>query len=105
MTCDGLVGSLLLLHGLHPVDLERAHQSGIGESTSRATGSTSRGRSPFGTRRHRAASTPRTIRQTRAIEAAIIEAAPDVASLEFEDLADEDTTRVSLPIIQLGARR
>ena len=104
MTRDGLVGSLLLLHGLHPVDLETRVKQAL-EKVRLA-------RHPPEQEAEILLVAGDVVRlrlhnpsAKRAIEAAVVEAAPDVVSLEIEDLADEGTTRVSLPIVQLGAMR
>ncbi|HXG13008.1 MAG TPA: NifU family protein [Gemmataceae bacterium] len=103
---DDLVGSLLLLHGLHPVDLEARVRQALERVGSRLRahgaevelisldGGTARLRLRGG-----GASTA-ALRQ--AIEDALTEAAPDVTTLAIEEASPPDGTRFALPIVPPG---
>lgn len=105
---DQLVGGLLLLYGLHPLDLEtRLRQAldkarpslashggdveliGINEGVARVRLQSSNG--------HSCPSTVMTLKQT--LEAAIYDAAPDLVALEWEGLVEPSTPAA---LVQLG---
>lgn len=109
-TRDDLVSNLLLLHGLHPHDLEvrvaealarvRPHLATHGGDVALLglEGSVVRLRMQGSC--HGCPSSSATLRQT--IEAAIYEAAPDVTAIEVEGVVESSPGRTSLPIVTLG---
>ena len=107
---DELVGGLLLLYGLHPLELDArvrraldavrpslAAQGGEVELIGINEG-VARVRAHGGGGGHGCPSTATTLRQT--IEAAIYDAAPDLVALEVEGLDEQPTAPAGL--VQLG---
>lgn len=108
LIADPLLTSLFVLHGIHPLDtrtrvervLDRLRESQIAAAfVSMDDGGALRLR--VEANRHRNASTSTAVQG--AIERAIVEAAPEVTSIEFEGLPE--SAEGSGPLVQLNSRK
>lgn len=107
---DGLISSLLVLYGLHPIDMETRVEQAIEkvrpqvrkgggelELLGQATGMVQIRMEITG---HACGSTGKTLKKL--VEDAVYEAAPDVAGVSIEGL-DEDAANCFVPLGKLGA--
>lgn len=102
---DGLVSSLLLLHGIHPHPAEQRVRAALerARATFRALGGTAELISAtVELVRLRLGGDPSSAPDLRsAVEAGVIEAVPDVAAIEFEEAWDRAPDgRVPLPLLR-----